>query len=117
MSILKASLIAGATLMATAAGASAHSTYAVDRTQAVQMRQIETYRANGRLTRREYEHLVSQQTAISELKRRAERDGVVTRREIYAIRSAQARAERDIAAEAYNRRVNVWRRFKAKIHH
>jgi hypothetical protein len=110
-----AAFATGALLFSIAAvPASAHSTSDIDRAQAYQLRQIEVFRATGRLTRREHEALVSEQARIADLKRRVVADGVVTAREHRALRGEQYAAERHITELAANGRVNLWRRLKAR---
>jgi hypothetical protein len=109
----RGALLLAGLLALPAAPALAHDTTAIDRAQARQLHQIEEARRTGALTRRELEARVAEQARIAEMERRARANGV-TGREYRAIREAQRRADANIAADASNGRVNLWRKLRTR---
>jgi hypothetical protein len=116
MAFLKPTLVALPLLTAMSFGALAHDTAPIDRAQAWQMQQIQEGRRNGSLTRREYEALMAEQARIADMERRAQVGGV-TGREYRELRQAQKEAAANIAAEATDRQVNIWRRWRSQRGH
>lgn len=106
--------IANLVLTLSSLPALAADTRPIDRTQANQLSAIQNGRANGSLTRREYEWLVGEQARIADMERSALSDGHVSKREFRAIREAQHDADRHIATERSDRQVNIWRRIRSR---
>ncbi|MBV6645774.1 MAG: hypothetical protein KI790_10015 [Cyclobacteriaceae bacterium] len=78
---------------------SQESTRRIDAKQNNQQLRIASGAATGQLSRKETKRLRHQQKEIRRMERRAESDGVVTRRERKQINSAQSRASKSIAAQ------------------
>ncbi|MGE0701570.1 MAG: hypothetical protein AB7O57_20915 [Hyphomicrobiaceae bacterium] len=114
MSILKATTLGLLVAVSFAAGASAHDSGGLSRTQARQLDAIEQGRRDGSITRREYRDLVSEQARIADMERRARANGHVSGREVRTIREAQRDAAVHISEDSTNGRTNLWRRWKAR---
>ncbi len=108
---MKKILIASLALAATAGASLAHETRSIDRTQAKQLEELEKGRYTGQLTRKEYRDLKAEQAYIQRLENNAKADGRVTKREYNTIRDAQKAAEKHIYAEEHDNQRALWRRW------
>jgi hypothetical protein len=79
------------------------NTPGIDRTQAMQAREIERGVRTGSLTAAEAAQLRSEQARIAEMEREAKADGNVTHAERAEIRKAQRQAEQHIWEESHDR--------------
>ena len=107
---MKLATLSAAALLATTAGAYAHSTKPIERTLVWQNAKIERERASGQLTRSEYYRLRAEQDRIAAMERAARADGVVTGSEYREIRAAQYRAGDHIYQESHDSQKSWLRR-------
>lgn len=111
---MKRILITGAALAATATGALAYGNRTIDANEAIQAQRIEQGRYSGEINRREYRALTAEQARIHELEARAKADGHVSKREYNRIHDAQIEASRHIRSESTDGQVSLWRKWLYK---
>lgn len=84
---------------------SRHFIQAINARQDRQMERIEAGAERGRLTRREYRHLMEEQREIQAMKRHFRADGVIDAREFRRLDRALDIASRNIWGEKHDRQV------------
>ena len=113
--MLKIATLATAIITAMTVTASAHeSSKPIDRTMALQARQIEDGRKSGDLTRREYRALKVEQDRIADQERAAYADGYLSRREARELKNAQKEANMQIRQESNDRQISWYRRWLSR---
>jgi uncharacterized membrane protein YebE (DUF533 family) len=111
---MKRFLITAATLTLTASSAFAYGQATIDANEAAQARRIEQARRSGDLTRKEYRDLKSEQARIEAMETRAKADGHVSKREYNQIHNAQINASQHIRSESTDGQVSYWRKWFAR---
>ncbi len=111
---MKRILITGAALALTASGALAYGTRTIDANEAAQASRIEQGRYKGEINRREYRALTAEQARINDMEARAKADGHVSKREYNQIHNAQINASQHIRSESTDGQVSLWRKWLYK---
>jgi uncharacterized membrane protein YebE (DUF533 family) len=108
---MKRFLITATALALTASSAFAYGQSTIDANEAAQARRIEQARQSGDLTRKEYRDLKAEQARIEAMEARAKADGHVSKREYNQIHNAQINAAQHIRSESTDGQVSIWRKW------
>lgn len=108
---MKRIALTAAALALTATGAFAYGNKTIDANEAVQAQRIEQGRLTGQLTKKEYRDLKAEQDRIQAMEARAKANGHVSKREYNQIHNAQINASQHIAQESTDGQKNFLRRW------
>jgi hypothetical protein len=108
---MKRFLVTAVTLAITASSAFAYGQGSIDANEAAQARRIEQARKSGDLTRKEYRDLKAEQARIEAMEARAKANGYVSKREYNQIHNAQINASQHIRSESTDGQVSYWRKW------
>ena len=108
---MKRIIVTAAALALTATGALAYGNKNIDAIEAAQASRIEQGRLTGQLTKKEYRDLKGEQERIQAMETRAKADGHISKREYNQIHNAQINASQHIREESTDGQKNFLRRW------